>query len=305
MDTYKRIPIGSFDDFFDSIECEQIPEKDVDIICRYEREFEALIELEQLFQVFVVNVDLLSSKCDLRYDDCVYDKETMQEADPILVNALFNNMISAGKVLVERIEVVLENDMSVKMKEEYKKRYLSKIYDGEFAYRFFCFLRNMSQHGTLVVSCQDGKYLFDLYQLSKMKHIKKKQEMMNELNGYIETIKKEYNDEAHLCFTRMVDLYVRSIYKLYYYFLLLIESEISATGVAFSSMVESNPSYICQKEPFKGHIIYEIEDSTAHVISAHEMLIGVYRGYSENIASKLHEYESMNPQSELKVIQDK
>lgn len=291
MDTFKTLLSNKIDGIQNQITIPEIPEEHVLLLKQYVCTAEFIQEIEQLYQVFLINVNALSSRCILNYDDTVYDCQTKSEANGLLVNALFINIISSGRILVDMIKTILKNDFSQNLYDGFKKIYLSNIYEHVFAYRFFYELRDFCQHGYLLVSQNNGKYCFDLHQLLGMTHIKYKKKYETEVQNIIERIYSDFNDEPNICFTRNIDDYVKCIYEEYYKFLDFINDDIKEKCDTAKEIIKNNPHYIYNQKPLQNMIIYEVEDSNAHMFDSTEDVFKMFINNKNQALTNLKNYD--------------
>ena len=291
MDTFRSLLVSNVEGLESTITICEIPEEHKVIIERYVNTFTVITEVNQLYQVFWLNVNIMSSNCILNSDDTVLISKNGLEADPILVNALFNNIISSGRVLVDKIKTILESDFSENRYTAFQEEYLSRIYNEIFSYRFFYELRNFCQHGYLVVSHKEGKYCFDLYQLLGAEHLGIKKSQSKEWKNAIKTIAEKYNSEPNICFTHNVDSYVKSILEVYYHFWEFIKKDIELCDNAFREVINANPQYVYNESPLDGFIIYKIENGNAHMIRPEENLVEFYSVNKSIAKEKNDSYE--------------
>lgn len=127
-----------------------------------------LKEIQQLYLMFQYALDCIDSKYTLMSNGKVLKNNdpANTEADFIAINAMVNNLISAGRTLVESMECYVSENYP--KDDSNRKEYMDfyhKTYDISFPYRFLIRMRDYSQHGHLPVN-QDGEwYGFDLYQV--------------------------------------------------------------------------------------------------------------------------------------------
>lgn len=190
---------------------------------------------------------------------------TGEDVGQIELNALFINLISSGKTLVDMIEAASKIDFDNDRCLKFKEIYISSIYDNVFSYRFFYAIRNVCQHGYIPVSNQpDGRFCFDLFQLKNLKHFNRSGAIWKEIDGIIKEIEDVYKTEPDICFTSNIETYVKAIYEVYYHFLDTIQDYVKDVCKNADDVIKNHPKYVCDKGKFQGLIIYKTENDTCH-----------------------------------------
>lgn len=275
----------------------EIPEFDSEhlaLIERYIKISESLQEIEQLFQLFYFNVYSFSSNCKLCPDDKVLMSRDMREADLITVNGYFINIISAGRVFVDRLELFLKEDLEIDRKEEFRHFYLSKVYDEKFAYRFFYGLRNICQHGHLVVSHNpfNNSFCFDLDQILKNEHISPSARYEDEWSRIVNDINEKFHSEPYLCFTHNVDEYVNELFSTYCHFLEFVFENVESICNRIDEIIKENPQYI-SGEPFEGWVVYKCDNGNAQMFNPKEKLLEWFSNIKREANIRLEKYDAM------------
>ena len=268
MDTYKKILIENAPD----IENYSFPvadECDAVIFDQYIQLDTIVNEIEQLNQMFLYNLRAFDPYI-LKYDDKVFLKDADVSVDFITINALFTNLISSGKVLMDRVDVILDKDFQGNHLETFRKQCSAKIYEHSFAYRFFSKLRNVCQHGHLLVSQrQDGRFCFDLNQIKELRHFCfDNKAIKGEIERIIAEIGQKYHDEPNICFTRNIDEYVKAVFEIYYKFLNYIRSDVEEICKNATDILRKRSEYVCKEKPYSGLVLYEDNEENPHLFMA-------------------------------------
>ena len=101
-----------------NLETDELPIKDGNIIIADLTEeelqfFEQYIditrfiqEIHQLYGIYCFNIEQMKKRVSIK-GDCIYDMQCERGIDKITINALTNNIISAGKTLIDHIDTLL------------------------------------------------------------------------------------------------------------------------------------------------------------------------------------------------------
>lgn len=255
---------------------------------RYISVMELVSGIEQINQVFDYNVRALSDNYILNYNDYIVSRNTNREVDYITLNALFENIISSGRVLIDRVKIILEHGFDANIYIPFREKYVEEIYNNVFAYRFFYSLRNVCQHGGIVVSHKDGRYCFDLEQIKNIKHFSFSK--TEEWDRIIQEIAENYKTEATICFTENLDRYVEEVFLQYYNFLCYINDYIFAICQNVRAVLDANPNYVCGNDMFKGLVVYKKEGEHAHVFSVDEDVFALFCEYKGKAKNRIESY---------------
>jgi len=180
------------------------------------------------------------------------------------------NFISAGKTLVESIEVFVKSANKDAFKK-YKEDCLSKEYDDNFYYRFLRLLRNYSQHGHLIVRVFNEnnivKCCFDISQILETPHFKFNESLKKEMESIEELVVEKFNDNPRWVFTislAQFNLSVLRIYKAYYD---TIEMDYLTIINKFKNFEKSKVEFLSKpNEKFKGYLFFRFNDGSVHAV---------------------------------------
>ena len=276
MDTYKTILFKNLPEF-DDIAFPKISEADSMLFTSYVELFASLQEVQQLYDIFRVNVNAFSPY-NLQIDDRIIEISSGEEIDRYTINSLTINLISSGRCLVDMIDVILKNDLSQNYCDEFRDEFSSTIYDNTFGYRFLYWLRNISQHGYIPVSRKfDGRYCFDLEQIRNLRHFcYNNKSFIDEIDKIKSEIINVYQNEPDLCFSKNIDDYIKSVIEIYYRFLDFIKPEIDSVFDKVQKCIISHPEYVCRDDRCQGYIAYKKENKTLHLFNVEDNLKNYY-----------------------------
>lgn len=178
-------------------------EEDVTDIVRYIELTDHLQEIYQLYEIYKYNLAQV--------------KKAAVEPNRTEINATTIALVSAGRNIVESLDVFLKYFASEEEYNLFKDNVIHNEYDISFIYRFMCVLRNYSQHGHIPVSCFESEICFDLYQINKTIHFDNKLE--NEIGDIISQILEKTADTPQLAFSPSICSYSCSIMLIYSKFL--------------------------------------------------------------------------------------
>lgn len=259
--------------------------------------------IQQLFLVFQVNLDQLEDYCILYYNDRAEVRNPTEELDLIKLNALTVNIVSAGKSLVEMIEI-LTTKYITDDKADFKKQFISKKYDDSFSYRFMYFIRNFAQHGHLPVSQdEDGKLFFDLYEILDTPDFDKKA-FGRELEKYKQQIIKQCKASPHLAYVHTMDEYVQIVHEIYAAYYEYICKDVKELDEVVYSVLQEHPEYIA-KEPkeMAGLIpVYMDEEDVVHFFHSEDRMLFFFNRCMEEAGQALQRYSQKNEKVSLKLV---
>lgn len=291
MDSYKTLLINNFPEINDIFSLE-ISEEDSKLFNDYVELSTSIQEVEQLYIIFLFNVNAFSPY-KLQMDDRVIEISTGKEIDFYSLNALTINLISSGRCLVEMMDVILENDLPQNSFNKFRKEYSSIIYDQTFGYRFLNWLRNISQHGYIPVSRKyDGRFCFDLEQIRNLRHFNYNNKTISqEIDKIISDIRNIYQDNPDLCFSHIIDEYIRSVIEIYFRFLDFIRPDVESICDKAEKCIKLHPEYVCKDERCKGFIAYKIEDGNMHLFNSGEDFRSTYLRIRGRAKKKYKNYD--------------
>ena len=163
-----------------------------------------LQEIYQWFDIFNYNLQ------------CI--KESVDHHNSIAINSNMISLLSAGKNLVDSLEICMKNN-NVEKYDEFKRQCLSKEYDSCFSYRFLIKLRNFTQHSHIPISCLENDICLDLRQIYNTPHYNFNEKLKKEVYVLIKEIESN-NENSLLSLPLTVISYVQSVYRIYKRFLL-------------------------------------------------------------------------------------
>jgi len=203
---------------------QEYTEEEVKLIECYRYFCQRIEEINELFQVFEINRDLLLEMYILNSDDTIINKNTgtFTDKDYIKINALSTSCLSAVKNVLDAIQGFIEN-LCGQESDAYKsfKNKIAYIYDNSPYYQLFYELRNISQHGHLSLSYnfQTGKICILLNRLVELLDFNIKKKMARKLHQIIETIRNDYGDVSRMMFALPFAEYCFVVMKLYQYYI--------------------------------------------------------------------------------------
>ena len=300
MDTEVLLSAKNID--LDKITICQFNEDGQNIIDSYVEITRHLQELGQLFQVFRFNLENLLNCYTIYPDDHLERAEHFRSthSDFIAINALTTNLISSGRAVVDAIDACMENSYG-KTSTEYKSfrtNCQSKVYDNNFAYRFFYHLRNFSQHMHLPVSISNGLFNFDLWQILNTPHFSRKKEWEQELADLNDKVFKQHDSVLHVSFCITLAQYTAGVAYVYHEFWKSIKDKLFDLKTQLTQMVEANPEMLeHENTDFNGYITYIIGEDDLHMFQPDDNVEEMYNNHlQEAIAfyeSEQGEYDSL------------
>lgn len=259
-------------------------------------------EIQQLFSAFQFNLQQLEDYCIVYYNDKVISKKTGQSIVPIEINVLTVNIISAGKSLVETIELFLKNYMS-DIASDFKKNSLSEKYDSNFNYRFGLFLRNFSQHGHLCIcNSSDGGFAFDIDQILCTPHYNFNNAMEKELQNINNEVLEKYGKIPTLSYVKVMEQYTLSIYEIYVQYYAFIKDKVSEWNVGIQSMLKDNPDYIIvSNEALEGAVPFDLaDDGGVSIFYSSDNFWNMYIDFQKEAKNYLKEYKRIIERESIK-----
>ena len=231
-----------------------------------------LQELHQIFGMFCFGLESLRNAYSSKGLDLLCRNKNFKSkySDLVVLNSLTINYISAGRSVVDSIDVCLESTYGKKSGEQknFKDNVISKIYDNCFAYRFFYEMRNFTQHLHLLVSVADGTVCFDVNQILSTPHYNMNSKMKKFLEESNLEIMESTGDTIRYSFCIGISEFTCAVAKIYSSFLHHIEEKIHSLYKEISVIIKENPELVeDEHEIFKGHIFYEKADGMIHGFS--------------------------------------
>lgn len=238
----------------------------IDNVCKYSELNRHLQEINQLFDVFVFNIERLFSSYVVQSDDCVTRKDgfVTDSSDFIAINSFVINIISSGRSLVDSIETCIKHTYGEKSKEYINFCNTSKIpvYEKYFSYRLFYELRNFSQHNHLPVSCEGNFFFFDIKRIINTPHFNYKKESRKEIEAILKEALEKYKDIFRVSFSFCIVEYVAAVAKLYNELWLNIKERLFALKKIMDDEISNCPDILNHDNPlFDGSIVFKLPET--------------------------------------------
>lgn len=241
-------------------------------------------ELKQLFDVFRFNLETLLNFYDIYPTDKVERKPgvVLNSSDFIAINALTTNLISAGRAVADSAEVCMKKNYGETsgVMLSFKENCLSKVYDENFGYRFLYHMRNFSQHLHLPVSCSDGRYSFDLWQILNTPHVKRNAALKQELSELNQKAMSHHDSVFHLSYCITLAQYTCAVSFIYIGFLKHIKRRLFNLKKDIVRIVAHHPDALTHEdERFNGSFLYLLsdDDTTLHMFAPNDRVDEMYR----------------------------
>lgn len=253
-----------------------------------------LQEIYHLYQVLMYTLGCVKNNYILLNTGEVLrsDNAPISESDYIVINAMVNNVISAGRTLVEAMECYInvnfdENDV------DYEKFFkcLHDTYDTSFAYRLLTRLRDYSQHGHLPVSQNGDWFGFDLYLICIKPHYKHNAQIKQQLEGYIQEVTDVYGDIPRLGLSMTLAEYIAKLLSVYNCFWICVKSDLSVSYERMKLIVEQYPDNVnCLGDTNNMVFVYNIEDGMAHLFFINENPLTMVDGFASEAQISLENH---------------
>lgn len=230
-----------------------------------------LQEIQQLYLMFQYALDCIDSKYTLMSNGKVLKNNdpANTEADFIAINAMVNNLISAGRTLVESMECYVSENYP--KDDSNRKEYMDfyhKTYDISFPYRFLIRMRDYSQHGHLPVN-QDGEwYGFDLYQVLNKPHFKHNGLIKQQLDNAVKEVMDVYGDIPRLSLAMTLAEFTANLLGMYYQFWVSVEPAMIISAIKFKELIVNHPENVnVVGDENVSLFIYDVDDDgVAHMV---------------------------------------
>ncbi len=289
MDTILQIPSNFIKDF-DLIQPASLNADESKTVMQHIGLTRDVKESKQLFDIFYFNLLCLRNNFTLYAGDTVERLSSCPDyaSENISVNALVINLISSAKTLVEFLRTSarewFEKDSNGKDKFGI---YVSEIYDKSSNYRILMNLRDFAQHGSLPVSCKEGRYSFDIYQILTAPYFSLNKQVKTDMEDFLSKFDLSKNVPC-LALTFTIADFVVMVTEVYRTFLSFIKKCISSSYSQVRDMIKSNPSLLCNNHTlFEGNIIFVLDnmyhafdtrdDSNLMVIEHEKTIADIYK----------------------------
>jgi len=195
--------------------------------------------------------------------------------DSIAINALTINILSAGKTFAEAINVLIDTVFNTFIcPEGFTKKWLSDIYDNNFHYRFMLRLRDYSQHGYLPVSVNDGKFGFDLFQITQAPHFKHNSKFKKELEAHMDKI-EIHSDYPRISYPYILTGYVLCITEIYHDSLYKLKKPWRESVKRIMKLSNMHPNNVfTTKGNLPNLLSFILKDGFTHTIELEQRLVG-------------------------------
>lgn len=206
-----------------------------------------LQEIHHLYLMFQYSLDSINEKYVLMSNGEVLKNNELavSEEDYIAINTMVNNLISAGRTLVESMECyVSENYLKGDSDREEYLEFYRDTYNHSFAYRFLIRMRDYAQHGHLPVNQHGTWYGFDLYQVLNKPHYKHNGTIKQQLKDAIEEVKEVYGDMPRLSLAMTLAEFTAYLLSIYDRFWLSVEKALVASEMKFKELIASHPENV-------------------------------------------------------------
>lgn len=270
-----------------------------ELINHFLRSTKWMLEVEQLFGVYRVNLDLLKQSVTFYTDDrieCNMPMPNMECTPFTLVNTLVINYLASAKGLTDAIDTYIMTlfNFNVKAKlAEFKSLYTSKEFDSSFNYRLLYHLRNYSQHGHLPVS---------VYQIDGINHASiDLNQIKNTLNfdvdlELIEPLIDEMDDKglnAMVSLSLAILEYNASIARIYHGLFIFSRETMFKLKRQIRELIKKCPELIYKsKGPLYRAVVFCACDNQVHVFWLEDDTIGTFKNYQRK-ASRFQKAEEL------------
>lgn len=249
----------------------------------------------QLYKIFEYNYDQLVS---------VFGHTDFTE-----LNALLINMISSGKSLYERLEIVINKYNTPQYDIDKFKKFASEEYDKSFAYRFLSHMRNYVQHTHVPISFDEkGVPCFDCQQIVSTPHFKLNAALKDELINNIRLVREKNLDTFTLSFEPIVLRYAKSIMTILVSFKIMFQDVYMKYISDFYNVLPLiNKKMYGNELKYKNLVFFMIDGDAMgglHVINPSECVIEQYKTRMAEILLKatIIEEQIQEMNNRIKVI---
>lgn len=253
-----------------------------------------LQEIRNLYLMFQYCLDCIDSKYVLMSDGKVLinSKPATSEEDYIAINAMVNNLISAGRTLVESMECyITENYQKDDSDSQSYMDFYHKTYDTSFAYRFLIRMRDYSQHGHLPVNQNGEWYGFDLYQVLNKPHFKHNGMIKQQLENVVKEVMDIYGDIPRLSLAMTLAEFTAYLLAIYHRFWVAVEPAIVASEMKFKKLIAKHPENVnVVGDENVSLFIYDVDsDGLAHMVFTDDdtyQMISIFKTEAKNVADR-------------------
>lgn len=288
MDTEKTF---MFHGQFDGLSFVELSPEELTAAKRHVEIIRHLQEIHHLYLMFRYSLDSMNEKYVLMSNGEVLKNNefAVSEEDYIAINAMVNNLISAGRTLVESMECYVSENYPKgdSDREEYLEFY-HDTYNHSFAYRFMIRMRDYAQHGHLPVNQNGTWYGFDLYQVLNKPHYKHNGTIKQQLKDAIEEVKEVYGDMPRLALAMTLAEFLLSIYHRFW---LSVEKALVASEMKFKELISNHPENV--NVVGDGNVslfVYDYDkDGMAHTVCSEDnatQMLSIFKKEAEQAENK-------------------
>lgn len=259
----------------DKLKIYQFDEFTQSIIDSYIEITRHLQEIGQLFHVFRFNLENMLNSYTIYPNDTLERTAHFhsEHSDFIAINALTINLISSGRAVADAVDSCMEISYGQDSKEyqTFRTDCQSKVYEENFAYRFFYHLRNFSQHMHLPVSISSGLFNFDLWQILNTPHFSRKKDWEAELKKLNDSVFQKCDSILHVSFCITLAQYTSGIAYIYHEFWNSIRARFFDLKARINQMVADNPEMLEHEDSnFCGSLLYMIGTDNLHMFNPND-----------------------------------
>lgn len=255
------------------VTCQELSSDFIAVVYDYAELNRHLQEINQLFELFQFNIERLFESYDVQSDDHIIRKKGFKTShdDFIAINSFITNIISSGRSLVDSIDICMKNSYGkgTAVYKKFETEYKHRIYDNNFAYRFFYDLRNFSQHNHVPVSANGNFCCFDINQILNTPHFNPKEAVRKELEDIQREINEKYKDIFHLSLSHSLMQYISGVSELHKGFWVSIKDRLFVLKKEIDNAITANPDILKHDNPlFDGCILYTMPEKEGwHALS--------------------------------------
>lgn len=293
MDIWKTFFIDHIGGFNDKTTIPDVPADVCDLACRVEMLTEEIQNLEQLIDIFSFNLQQLHKYCNMRIDDRITRNIDGEPISLIEINGLIINILSAGKSCYKYCEEVERSRFGESGMNAFREKLKDTIEGGELFYCFLHVLRDMGQHGNLIVSKKDDERLcFDLEQLLRPVQFRIPPRIKVWMEETRLHIAKELQDYPHLAVTKSLITYTHNTLLICLAFLKNNQEFFITPFRRLKETLNEHPEYLLLNDNLKDALPYKIQEGTLHVLLVQEDFEGFYCSAMNKIEHQIKKYDN-------------
>lgn len=291
MDIWKTYFVKNIADLDEGIPIPEVPPNICDLATKCAQLTEEIQNLEQVFRLFVFNLEQLHAYCIMYMNDEIVRKYGGEQISVIEINGLIINLISGGKTLIASCECLEKNHFGNTGYNQFRKNMAESVENGKGFCEFIHALRDMGQHGNLIIRRKDDRrFCFDLEQLLKpvvFDHHANTKKWMEDIRNQVE---EKFQDLPHLAVTRTVISYVRIVIEAYRYFLSKNQEYYLQPCAELRKIVKEHSKYLYSNGGFTNTLPYRIEEGRLHLLLIEEDFEEFYARMIEQSDTVMKQY---------------